>query len=1072
LGQSTTAAISGTVEDATAVSVVGATVKLIFTDRGTESIATTNERGSFSFPSVSPGHYKLQIERDGFDTTQLTDITLSVNESKFVNIELKVGGTHETVTVNGNALTLDRLSTSVDQVINQQAVRDLPLNTRNFSQLITLSTGTVPDNTQSSGLSISSGRGTTTAAVNGAPTNGNNYRVDTLDNSDNHNGTTSLIYPPVEAIQEFRITSSVANAEFGDLGATISVLYKSGTRELHGDVFEFLRNSKHLDAKGYFDPKGPIKPFHFNNYGVTIGGPVILPHFNRSHEKLFFFFSWEGARVSQSLTYTSTVPLSAFANGDFSAYSQTIYDPRTTTVLPNGTISRRPLPGNQIPANIINQTGLNLLKLFPAPQNTAFVNNYNYTPALTNKHDYFDLKLDSPITEKDSVFYRVSHQNSAIFSPGSLPSPAVGNGADNTNSFPVWQLAAGYTRVIHPTLINEAHAGVTRLFISALNGGYGQNLSTQLGIPGVNVAGDLNTSGLSSIVLAGYPTLGDYTYAPATWSNNNLQFNDNITWVHGPHNVKFGGEYLRRQENFFEGSSVRGSFSFGPTYSTNPATSGATGSSIADLLLGATTSANMNFPIGRTGRRRTDAALYLEDTWQVNDHFTINLGLRWDYLPNWAEARNRFAYWEPQAGDIYNVGTPQIPWSSGVKGRYNDFGPRIGFTYAATPQTIVRGAFGLFHAPIYCSTCITGDTNPPFSGSTQYSNDAGNFGGARLISDGFTRPTSFSAVGASLVGMDADKKTQSAMQFNLGIQQALPGDSLFKLNYVGTLGRSLLYGLNANQPIPGPGAVALRRPYPQYGDINVVKAMGSSNYNSLQTTLEKRIGRSIEFLVAYTWSHALDYGGSIGALAIPANSYDVAAEYGNSNYNIANRLVVSGVFGLPFGRGMKFGSGMSPLINAAFGGWKLSTIANGYNGLPFTPTSSINTLNNGGTQRPNRVGTGLLPNSKQSLTHWFDTTAFVTPALYQFGNSGRNILRGPDTKTVDASLFKTFELGRNPSHSCEFRADLFNISNTPQFNNPAVGIGSVTAGVISSAGSPVTFQRTSRQIQLSGKVNF
>lgn len=1072
LGQSSTAAITGTVEDAENASVVGATVRLISTDRGTESVATTNERGSFSFPSVLPGHFKLQIERAGFDTTQLTDITLSVNENKYVIVRMKVGAAHETVTVNGGALTLDRLSTSVGEVHNEQAVRDLPLNTRNFSQLITLSSGSVPDNTQTAGLSISSGRGTTTAQMNGIATSNNNYRVDTLDDVDNHNATSSILYPPVEAIQEFRVTSSVPDAEFGNLGSTINVVYKSGTHKLHGDVFEFMRNSKHLDAKNYFDPKGPIKPFHFNNYGLTVGGPVIFPHFNKNHEKLFFFFSWEGERSSQSLTFTSTVPLPAFANGDFSAYPQTIYDPRTTTVLPNGKISRTAFTDNKIPSGMINQTGLNLLKLFPAPQNNNLVNNYTYNPVSTNKHDYFDLRLDSPITEQDSVFLRVSHQNSTIYTPGSLPAPATGNQGNYTNTFPVWQVAAGYTKVIHQTLINEAHAGFSRLYISSLDGGYGQYLSEQLGIPGTNVPGNLNTSGLSVVTLSGYDTLGDWSFTPATWSNNNFQVNDSLTWVHRSHTLKVGGEYLRRQENFFEGSAVRGIFAFSPTYTTDPAAGGTSGNSVADLLLGTPVSANMNFPIGTSGRRRSDAALYVQDTWQVNRHLTINAGLRWDFLPHWSEVRNRFAYFETRAGGVYNVGSPQIPWRTGVKARHDDFGPRVGFTYAATSRTLVRGAFGVFHGPINGATTITGDVNPPYAGSTQFSNDAADFDGAHLISDGFVRPTQFSTQGAPLVGIDPFMKDQSAMQFHAGVQQALPGNTLFTVNYVGTLGRSLLITPNANQATPGPGAVAARRPYPQYGDISMVESSGLSNYNSLQTTLEKRVNKNIQFLTAYTWSHALD--NNIGQTrSVPQESSDLAAEYANSSYNLPHRLIVSGVFALPFGRGMLFGSNASPIVNVVAGGWKLSTIANFYSGLPFTPTSSVNTLNiGGGTQRPNRIGSGVLPHGQQSLTHWFDTSAFVTPAQYQFGNSGRDILRGPGTKTVDVSLFKAFMLGKDTSRDIEFRADMFNISNTPQFNNPGSSIGSPTAGVISSAGSPVTFQRTSRQIQLSGKIHF
>lgn len=1064
-GQSTTASIAGIVVDTADARIANATVKLISTDRGTESVAKTDESGSFAFPSVLPGHFKLQIEREGFDTAQLTDLTLNVNDSKSVVIRMKVGTSQQEVTVNGDALRLDPETTSVGQVQNEQAVRDLPLNTRNFSQLIGLSSGSVPDSTQATGLSISSGRGTTTAVINGIPSSSNNYRVDNLDDVDDHNATSELLYPPVEAIQEFRVTSSVPNAEFGYMGSTINVVYKSGTQQFHGDVYEFLRNAKYLDAKNYLDPKGPIKPFHFNDYGVTLGGPIVFPHFNSSRQKLFFFFNWEGARTSQSITFISTVPRPEFQNGDFSAYPYTIYDPATTTVSPGGSISRSEFQQhNKIPVGRLNPTGLKLLKLLPAPQTDALVNNYTYTPAATNKHDYFDVRIDSPLTQKDSIFFRISHQNSSIYTAPSLPAPALGNQGGYTNKFPVWQLGSGYTRVITPNLVNEMHAGFTRLYISSVNDNYGKYLSDDLGIPGANVAGDPNTSGLTEIILSGYPTLGDWSWTPATWADNNWQINDSVTWVHHAHTFKFGGEFLRRQENFFEGSAVRGNMSFGPTYTTNPSANGSTGNSIADLLLGAPTSGTMNYPIGRTGRRRVSEALYAQDTWHLSRRLTANLGLRWEFLPLWSEVQNRMAYFETQAGGIYNVGSPQIPWRSGAKARYTDFGPRFGFTYAATQKTLLRGAFGVYHGPFF--TASVGDTNPPFAGSIAFSNDASNFTGAHLVSDGFTRQATFSAVGATLIGLDPNMKTQEAMQFNLGIQQSLPSSMMLTVNYVGTLGRHLSNSANANQPTPGPGAVAARRPYPLYNSITMLETNGSSNYNSLQTTLEKRLTRYVEFQTSYTWSHALD------DVATPQNTNDQAAEYGNAASNLPQRFVFSGIFSLPFGRGNKFASNIPYALDAVLGGWKLSTITNFYSGLPFTPTSNVNTLNGSGTQRPNRIGSGLLPHGQQTIQHWFDTSAFVTPAQYQFGNSGRDILRGPGTKMSDLSLFKTFRFARDRVHDLEFRADAFNFTNTPQFNNPGTAIGSPTAGVISSAGSPVTFQRISRQVQLSAKLHF
>jgi hypothetical protein len=1069
-GQAFTATISGVVEDATDAYIVNATVKLISTDRGIETIAKTNSSGSFSFPGLLPGHFELQVERDGFDTTQLTGITLTVDERKELIVRMQVGRASQTIEVSGSGPALDPTSSSVSQLYDEQAVRNLPLNTRNFAQLIALAGNAVPDNSQTQGTpSISGGRGNESDVVNGLGSYGNNYRLDGLDNLDNHNMVATFVFPPVDAIQEFRLISNTSNAEFGTIGATINTVYKTGTRKLHGDVFEFLRNSKYLDAKNYFDPAGPIIPFHFNNYGFTLGGPVIFPHFNPNHDKLFFFSSWDGTRTSQSVTSVSTVPQAGFVNGNFSAYPYTIYDPLTTAVSPTGTISRTAFPGNQIPTSRFNQAGLNLLKLFPAPQNAAISNNYTYVGAATNNHDYIDERLDSPVTAQDSIFLRVSHQKTSLYQPGSLPAPAIGNSGDYINSYPVWQVAVGYTRSVTPNIINEAHAGFGHLFVAnTMNSDNGKNISDEVGIPGANIPGNAATTGLTEISLGNYGKLGDYQYANASWADNTYQFNDSVTWVLGHHTVKFGGQFIRRQENIFETNPIRGLLSFGPTYSTDPAASGSTGNSIADLLLGAPTSGSLALQLGRAGLRRSEEGLFVQDTWQVNRRFTVNAGLRWDYLPLYHEVKNRMAYFENQAGGIYNVGTSQIPWSTGVEPRYDDFGPRVGFTYAVTSKTLVRSGFGIYYGS---SNTEEGYLNPPYAGSTAYTNSASNFAGAQTISDGFTRPTILSPLGAALHGIDPYMKTQTADQFNFNVQQTLPGSMLLTLGYVGTLGRHLGAGggvggalaLNGDPITPGPGSTASREPYPQYGTISISASPGSSSYNSLQAELEKSFTKYVQFKAAYTWSHALD------DVAAPQNPSNLAGEYGNGASNVPQKFVFAGVFALPVGRGMRFGAGMSPVLNAVIGGWQLSTITNFFSGLPFTPTSSVNTLNNGGTQRPNRTGSGLPAQGQQTINHWFNTSAFAAPAQYQYGNSGRDILRGPDTKYSDVSLFKTFKVGER---DLTFRGDTFNITNTPQFNNPAAAIGSATAGVISSAGSPVSFQRISREIQLSVKLLF
>lgn len=1062
--------IISNVKDQSGAVIPNANVTITSNSTGIAVSVIADSNRPYTSPLLRPGQYTVKVEATGFKSAA-AKVTLNVGQTQVVDFSLQLGSAEETVTVESAAPLINPESSTLSSIKDEKLVEDLPLNTRNFNQLISLTAGTVPGNTQLTGsLPITATRGTVANTVNGIGFRSNNYRVDGLDDTENHNGQGILLYPPVEAIQEFRVQTSVPAPEFGHGGAAIEVVYKSGGNKFHGAAFEFLRNAKYLDAKNYFDPAGPIKPFHYNSYGVTFGGPVVLPHFNRNRDKTFFFFSWEGTRKSQSLTYLSTVPLTTFQSGDFSAYPYKIYDPLTTVTVA-GVTSRQQFAGNQISPSRFNQTGLNLLKLFPAPNLTGIANNYIYTPASTDRRDYFDLKVDENITPEDQVFLRISRQNSSIYTPGSLPAPALGNQQGTNATYPLWQLATGYTRTITPHVINEVRAGYTRLNNQAFNGDYGMNVAQEVGIPGVNQPGDLRTSGLTAIGLTGYPTLGDSGFYPAIIANNNWQINDAVTWSFKNHTFKFGGEFLRRQENVFQSSNLHGTMGFGPIYTTNPSATESTGNSLADLLLGAPATAGIKYVPGTIGERRSDISVYAQDAWKLTPKLTMNLGLRWDAYPQypWVEVQNRVAYFVPSEGAVFNVGTPQIPWRSGVQPRYTNFGPRVGFAYAATRETIIHGAYGLFYSPDMGAD--NGSANPPFVGSVAYANTATNFQGAYVASTGFTRPAgnNFPTLGAALIAINQHLKIPSGSQFNVGIEQNLPSRVLLSMTYVGTLGRSLIMEPNINQPTPGGGTVASRRPFPLYSDISEVTGANSSNYHSLQVTAEKRLDKNLQFVAAYTWSHAMDYGDYVGS---PQNVNDLHAEYANSSSNLPNRFTLSGIFVLPVGHGQFIGANMPRIADVFLGGWQLSTITNFFSGMPFTPSSSVNTLNGSGAQRPNRIGLGMLPAGQRSIQRWFDASAFAIPEQYQFGNSRRNILNGPSTRMADVSLSKAFALNAKDTRSFKLRIDAFNISNTPQFNNPNASIGSVSVGTITSAGSPITFQRTSRQLQISGKLVF
>ncbi|MBI4873495.1 MAG: TonB-dependent receptor [Acidobacteria bacterium] len=1071
--QTDTATLAGTVHDPTGAVVAGASVALRSQGTGLTQRVETNELGQYVSPPLRPGDYRVTVEKPGFRRA-VSEVALSVGSRTALNFRLQLGAVEEQVTVEATAALIESESSTVGNLRTETEVRNLPLNTRNFSQLIGLAAGSVPAQLQAGGLAITAQRGTVAFSVNGIGFRANNYRVDGLDNMENHNGQGILIYPPVEAIQEFRVQTSVSSAEFGrGGGGSINVAYKSGTRELHGSLFEFLRNGA-LDAKNFFDPPGKIPAFRMNQFGATLGGPVLFPGYNRNRDKTFFFFSYEGERRNQALTYLVTVPLPAFKQGDFSASSLRIFDPLTTRPNPAGQSQiRDQFPGNRIPANRLDRVGQNLMNLFPEPNRTGPVNNFGSNPGQPVTRNNYDFKIDQNFSPRDQAFFRLSRHFSDFDVPGSLPLPAVGTTNANTVKFPLAQFVSSYTRTFTPTLVNELRAGVTRLSSQARHLNWGRNVSDEVGIPGVNVSEDPYASGLTRVNLAGYEGLGDSGFRPAIIVSENYQFNEALTWVRGAHTFKFGGEIGRRRYNIFQDNNIHGDLTFGPIYTTNPASAAGTGISLADLLLGKPSAGIIAYTTGTRGYRRTEFGFFAQDTWKLSPSLTLTYGLRYEAYPSypWIEVGNRMAYFRRDLANVFPVSSPEIPQRSGARNDWNNWGPRFGLAWKLRDSTVVRAAYGIFYSAESIPATSLGGANPPFVGAFAFNNNQFDFAGARFASQGFERPVglTFSPLGAALQSIDPGLRQPYVQQWNFGLQQTLPARIVFGASYVGTGGRKLALTPNINQPVPGAAAVATRRPFPQFNNISQTETSGSSSYHSLQLTADRRLRGGLNFQLAYTWAHSIGNGDFLGGRQ---NLYDLRSERGNGNYDLRHRLTFSNTWQLPFGHGRKYGSSISRAADLVLGGWALNGISSFYGGLPFTPGSAVNTLNGSGSQRPDRIANGALSDSERTVLRWFDAAAFRTPAPFTFGNSGVNILTGPGTAQFDLAAAKSFSLSKDARRGIEFRGEMFNIFNTPQFNNPNASIGSQQAGVISSAGSKSTFQRTSRQVQMVLKLRF
>jgi hypothetical protein len=1053
-GQFQFGSVNGIVQDPSQAPVPDAQVEIRSKTTNVAQRTTSSSSGEYAFVSLPPDQYTITVTHPGFRTVTRS-VELSVAQRLQADIALEIGNVTEQVSVTAQAPLLEAQTSEIGNIEEQKQVVDLPLNSRNFTQLVDLAPGVNNRGTSSNSVlqGYTSGRGSNGAVINGATPEGVEYMFDGVQSMDNDAGDI-IFFPPVDSIQEFKVQTSSAPAAFGGGAGVINVDFKSGTNQFHGVAYEFLRNS-YFDAKNFFDsPAKGIPPFRLNQFGFNIGGPVWIPKVFNGKDKLFFFGDYEGKRVYQAQTFISTVPIPAFRTGDFSSLlpKTIIYDPRG-----NG---HTPLPGNLIPASAIDPTSAKLMALYPAQNLPGATSNYLYNPGQQTTVDQYDLRFDYR-SGVSTLFGRMSHENPVTVTPGYLPAPAIGGGPSRPGNteVPAWQGVIGYGRAISPTIYYEARLGFSRMVEYIIDADSGQlTLAQSLGIPNANAGG---AGGLTNISISGGTVgLGDGSGSLAK-VNNNYEYSQALSWVVGKHELKFGGSIMSRRFSFFSPTYPVGQMVFSGVY---------TGNGLSDFLFGHPISTDID--VTRFfSLHRYMADVYVQDNWRVTPKLTVNYGLRDDMVTPWTERHNLLAGFVPtNGGTLVPVGTAPYSGNSVTESRFTNFGPRAGLAYNITPNTVLRAGFGLFYSYAMQTSNDSPAKNPPFSGSIQVANNAADFEAAAPISAGFSaaRPSLFPIAGLGWIYYPYDFKTESASEWNINLQRQFGSNNVLSVAYVGEKGTHILVTDNINEAIPGAGAVAARRPYPNLGDGTAVGPWGDSNYNSLQTSFQRRLSGGFTFLGAYTWSHSIDDSSGTGSETVQT-PYNLYLNRGNSTFDIRQSLVLSWSYELPFGKGKPLLRDANGLVDALVGGWQLNSIDTFQTGSPFTATMATSALNAGsGVQWPNVVGVG--PLSNPTVQHWFNTAAFVSPGAYVYGNEGRNTLYGPGTRQIDLSAFKSFRFPVNEAMRLQFRAEAFNILNTPQFNNPNASIGSATQGTITSAGSPPLFQRTSREIQLALKL--
>ena len=1094
--QSTTGTIVGSVTDPSGAVIPG--VDLTVTDLGTNITVkgSTDAHGDYVVTELAIGTYSVTFEAKGFKKYVDSGVKVDVQDRVRVNASLQIGQAADTIEVQSAAPLLETDTSSLGQVVDSQRIVDLPLNGRFFTRLAVLTAGTVP--TPSGARDENTGG----FSANGVRPYQNNFILDGVDNNSLSEDLVSqasfVVGPPPDAIAEFRVETNAMSAEYGRSGgAVLNVNIKSGTNQLHGTAYEFLRNSA-MDAKNYYDPGSTSIPaFKQNQFGVSGGGPVIIPKLYNGRNRTFFFADFQGTRIRSSETFLATVPPLAWRNGDFSGF-QAIFDPKSTVVNSDGSVTRQPYPNNKIPPAEFDSVAKRLIDLFPAPNVPGSVgpagvgNNYLSNPSSPDDTNQFDIRIDHKISDSDSIFGRISYSDRNLIPPGAIPPPldaasfSSGNFLNNARSAVISE-----THIFTPRIVNELRLGYNRNRSERLQFNSDKNLSALYGIPGIPFT--TNNGGLPSFSIGDLTSFGSSQYQPTVEIQNVYQLVDSLSWIQGRHSLKFGAELKPRVEfSILQPPVPRGYFSFNGNATRDPNNLSNTGLGTADFLLGAISGGSQIASFINDQFEQPGYAGYVQDDFKVSKKLTLNIGLRYEFVSNVMEKYNAFANYNIDTGALDIVKGrndplpasfyPQIPINRNaprtlVPNHKLNFAPRFGFAYNVAPHTVIRSGYGLFYSSYEAGPLsIPNPGNlPPFFEQTNYNplsvtalNPVVN-----QLSSGFPADALSNPNAPSLFALDPHFKNPNVQQWNFGIQQELAWNSLFELTYAGSKGTRLYEFRNANQSTPtaDPNSdINSRRPRPFIPtDFSLWCSCGSSTYHSVQTKVEKRFSAGVSFLGAYTFSKTIDeqsnaslgfVGG--GGFRDPRNP---SAEKGLSDFNVAHRVVFSLSYDLPFGKGKMFGNSANRFTTAFIGGWELQTVSSYQTGTPRTVTANIGVSNSDGEDRPDVVpGVSVVP-SNQGPNNWINAAAFQTAVPGTYGNTGRNTIITAGVTSVDLSTFKDFSVTEKAK--LQFRAEAFNLPNHPNFRSDSLNTswGSASFGQYSAA-------RPSRQLQVALKLIF
>lgn len=1082
--QSTKAELFGVLRDPAQLPVPGVSLELVNTGTQVKLAAESDTDGAFHFSALSTGDYTLSATKPGFATLRRSGVELRVGDRIHLDLTLTVGNTTDSIDVIEAAPLLQSSRGTSSFTVEQKRTVNLPLDGRNFVPLIALAPG------------VNLPPGQLLPRVNGSRPRTSEYIYDGVSVLQPEPGQVAY-FPIVDAIQEFRVETNSPSAEYGrSNGGVIMVNQKSGTNDLHGTLFEFFRNEA-MNARNLFATTGAKPRFRRNQYGFVLGGPV-------QKNKTFFFVDWQGTRLDQGVVRTNTVPTTAQVGGQF---TQSIYDPQSTVQTASG-YARTQFAGNRIPLTLLDPATQAVMSRYPAPNvlngaAEATTNNYRRVGSDKTAQDQFDVRLDRYFGMRHKLFARYAflRDDSAPATPfpdgsGNFTATYIGKTLTRADS-----LVAEHTYTLSPSAVNQLRFGFTRRGFDRNSLATGVSATTLTKIPNIPLTSFPDALPVFDVV--GFQQLGPPSSGIANFTTSVTQFIDNFTWNHGSHSVKAGTDIRLERLDALQPPNPTGNFQFTNIFTANLNVAGTpvanTGNAFASFLLGQVTKFSIDAQSQVLKPRANIVEFFIQDDWRATRRLTVNIGTRYTLnLPS-TVAGNQ--------GAVFNLGTQKLDYF-GQNGfptnarnlEKKNFGPRLGLAYKLTNSSVIRAGYALTW--IEQAGITTPFTTPMFPFiQTLGQQTLDNIRPAFVLSQGPTvtpqAATPDAGLGQGVFGVQRNNGSGYAQQWNLSLQRTFASDWSFEVGYLGSkLTRLGVPDINLNQltvdqlalgsqltqqvanpyygQVPagsslGTPTVAraqLIRAYPRFTTVTLYRNnVGHSTYHSFQSRLEKRFSRGLTFSASYTFSRLIDDAGSVFDSAVltgPVATFQVADSYNRrlekdvSTGNVPHILSFGGVYELPFGHGRTHT--LRAWQDWIAGGWQLAGIVRLQSGSPLavTQATNLNAFAGFGIQRPNRTADPTLPTDERTTARWFNTAAFAQAPQFTIGTSSRNPVVGPGYRVADVMVGKAFVI--TDRLKTEFRAEAFNLTNTPPLAAPNTSYGNTAFGSITTALDPRVFE--------------